>query len=89
MPSTRSAWSTTATAGILIIATLMASSFWFWLGIGLAAGSNSPETTVDTVFGTVVTESYVSTGRVWFAIAFSLVMTVVTWAIAKAIAEGE
>jgi len=78
--------SRTATAGIIIIATLMAFTFWFWFGIGLAGAVNPPET-VPLDFGVEVRGDYLSTCRVWFALIVSVVSTVITWAVALEVAS--
>lgn len=74
--------SNTATAGIIIIATLMALTFWFWFGFGVAAGVNPPEREY-LGSGVYVEGDYFSAGRIWFAIIASMVLTAGTWAIAK------
>lgn len=75
----------------MIIATLMAFTFWFWFGVGIAAAFDPIEQVEASIFGdsVVVSESYLSGGRVWFALLFGLCLTLVTWWVAKAIADGE
>jgi uncharacterized membrane protein len=89
MTSAPAGWSTHATAGILIIATLMAFTFWFWFGIGVISAVNPPEATSESVFGDPVDGDYFSTARLLLAAGVSLVMTAITWAVAKEIAEAE
>ena len=80
--------STIATAGIVIIATLMAFTFWFWFGIGIAATFNPPERTF-SVFDDPIEGSYLDTGRVWFGVGASFVMTALTWWVGMTIADAE
>jgi hypothetical protein len=58
-------------------------------GIGVISAVNLPDVTTETVFGDQVDGDYFSTGRVVLASGLSLVMTAITCAIAKEVAEAE
>lgn len=78
--------STIATAGIIIIATLLAFSFWFGFAIGAFAAMSPPEPE-RIGFDLYVLGDYLTGARVVWAALLAGMATVVTWAVALAIAD--
>lgn len=69
---------TTIAAGVVILATLAAMSFWFWFAIGIIGAIKEPD------FG----GSYLSAARIWIAFAVAVVGTVATWMIARSAVDA-
>lgn len=81
----------TATAGIIIIATLLAFSFWFGIAIGVFAGISPPEPErldvgvfADPIY---VEGNYFSGTRVFWSMLLAALATLFTWMAAMAIAD--
>ncbi len=71
-------------AGVIILATISAFSFWFGFSIGLLGVFNEPD---GSFREGVVTEDYFTRGRMLLSIVMAFVLTAITWAVALAIAE--
>jgi hypothetical protein len=82
----RSGGSTKATAGILIIATLMSASFWFGFALVLSLLVIPLETQTMSGF-TVQTGDVWTFGRTLFCLIVAGILTAVTWFVAMVIAE--
>ncbi len=75
-----------ATAGIIIVATLMAASFWFYLTLILTLVVNPPTTSISGI--EVQTGDAFSFGRVVLCLAASGILTRLTWTMAMSLAEN-
>ena len=65
--------------GVVVIATLLALSFWFSVAFGVSLATNPPE---PEVIGIVVEVDYFTQGRIWFSLIASVMLTGITWALA-------
>ena len=65
--------------GVVVIATLLALSFWFSVAFGVSLATNPPE---PEVIGIVVEVDYFTQGRIWFSLIASVMLTGITWAVA-------
>jgi len=67
--------------GVVIIATLLALSFWFSVAFGVSLATSPPKTEYHG--SGMVSESDVYTsGRMWFSLIAAAVLTGITWALA-------
>lgn len=81
--STTSAPALTA-AGVIILATISAFSFWFGVSIGVVGVFNEPD---GTFREGVTTEDYFTRSRMILSMLLAAVLTAITWAVALSIAE--
>jgi len=65
--------------GVVVIATLLALSFWFSVAFGVSLATNPPE---PEVIGIVVEVDYFTQGRIWFSLISAVVLAGNTWAVA-------
>ena len=82
----RSSGSTKATAGILIIATLMSASFWFGFALVLSFIVIPLETQTMSGF-TVQTGNVWTFGRTLFCLIVAGILTALTWFVSMVVAE--
>jgi hypothetical protein len=68
-------------AGVVIIATLLLLSTWFWLAIWLFGVVNPPEAEEFLAVEVLTLDDYLSSGRVFLASVASIGLTVATWSI--------
>ena len=77
----RSSAQAVTAAGVVIIATLLLLSTWFWLAIWLLGVVNPPEAEELLAVEVLTLDDYLSSGRVFLAAVASIGLTVATWAI--------
>jgi hypothetical protein len=78
--------SSKATAGIIIVATLMAASFWYGFALELRLTVSRPKTEFVSGFEVQAGEVWTG-GRSLFCMSVAAVLTWITWLVAMAVAE--